>query len=159
MCIRDRCVCVCVYVCARARVCVFVCVCLCVTLKQSSSNNFLCPRTVRSDDTSTTAVTTPAAETISDSADDDIPLWSAAWKVWINIATLATKPPDKSETAAGEKVYVPSQNFLTALMHTFPALFDHIKARSVGLSACQPVCVPVCLSLSDRPPAYLSFSC
>ncbi|KAK7101826.1 protein MON2 homolog [Littorina saxatilis] len=82
----------------------------------------------RSEDSST-ASSPPDEMTISDSADNDIPLWSVAWKVWVNIGTNATKPPDKSETAPGEKVYVPSQHFLTALMHTFPALFDHIKAR------------------------------
>lgn len=60
---------------------------------------------------------------------EDISLWSAAWKVWINIGTNATKPPEKSEAGSGEKVYVPSQNFLTALIHTFPPLFDHLKAR------------------------------
>lgn len=83
----------------------------------------------RSDDTAPGPAA--SAETISDSADSDIPLWSAAWKVWVNIGTNATKPPEKTETAAGEKVYVPSQHFLTALLHTFPALFDHIKARFV----------------------------
>jgi hypothetical protein len=51
--------------------------------------------------------------------------------VWVNIGTHATKPPEKSDTPQGEKVYVPSQHFLTALLHTFPALFEHIKTRFV----------------------------
>ena len=93
------------------------------SINQSVSNTCL-----RSDESPTTP-TTAGPETISDSADNDIPLWSAAWKVWINIGTNATRPPDKSDTAQGDKVYVPSQHFLTALLHTFPALFEHIKAR------------------------------
>ena len=117
------------------------------TFKPSSFSSFLCARTLRSDDT-TTATSTPTAETISDSADDDIPLWSAAWKVWLNIATLATQPPDKADTAAGHKVYVPSQHFLTALMHTFPALFHHIKARSVPPSISPSVWLAVCHCVS-----------
>ncbi|KAK7482827.1 hypothetical protein BaRGS_00025993, partial [Batillaria attramentaria] len=91
----------------------------------------------RSDDTSTPPSTPPATqETISDSADNDIPLWSAAWRVWLNIGTNATKPPEPqgegpAQGARGERVYVPSQNFLTALILTFPPLFEHIKARFV----------------------------
>lgn len=54
----------------------------------------------------------------------DIALWSAAWKVWLNIGTHATKPPEDSTS-----LYVPSQPFLTALIQTFPPLLDHIKVR------------------------------
>ncbi|KAL8578563.1 hypothetical protein ACOMHN_015019 [Nucella lapillus] len=112
----------------------------------------------------TTTTTTETTTTLSDSADNDIPLWSAAWRIWLNIGTNATRAPDKAnltggagDSAAaaaaaaaaapagavsgssfglagalsGEKVYVPSQHFLTALMNTFPALFEHIKARFV----------------------------
>ena len=42
---------------------------------------------------------------------------------------MATKPPEVIEKA--ENMYVPSQNFLTALVQTFPALFEHIKSRFV----------------------------
>ncbi|XP_059169708.1 protein MON2 homolog [Physella acuta] len=68
---------------------------------------------------------------ISDSSDNDIPLWSAAWRVWLNIGMEVTKPPEPSEKVAG-RVYLPSQNFLTALIQTFPPLFEHIKSRFVG---------------------------
>lgn len=54
----------------------------------------------------------------------DIALWSAAWKVWLNIGTHATKPPDDSMS-----LYIPSQPFLTALIQTFAPLLDHIKVR------------------------------
>lgn len=68
---------------------------------------------------------------ISDSTDNDIPLWSAAWKVWLNIGTEVTKPPQHDGERSG-KVYLPSQNFLTALIQTFPPLFEHIKSRFVA---------------------------
>lgn len=93
----------------------------------------------RSEDTATSPSTPTASqtpETISDSADNDIPLWSAAWRVWVNIGTNATKPPEgegqvEVPVGRGHRVYVPSQNFLTALLLTFPPLFEHIKARFV----------------------------
>ena len=66
-----------------------------------------------------------------DSGDDkssgveyDIALWSAAWKVWLNIGTVSTRPPDDATS-----LYVPSQPFLTALIQTFPPLLEHIKLR------------------------------
>ena len=59
--------------------------------------------------------------------DYDIALWSAAWKVWLNIGTVATKPPEDSKS-----FYVPSQPFLTALIQTFPPLLEHIKIRFVS---------------------------
>ncbi|CAG5125832.1 unnamed protein product, partial [Candidula unifasciata] len=68
---------------------------------------------------------------ISDSTDNDIPLWSAAWKVWLNIGAEVTKPPKQDVKMSG-KVYLPSQNFLTALIQTFPPLFEHIKSRFVA---------------------------
>jgi len=54
----------------------------------------------------------------------DIALWSAAWKVWLNIGSHSTKPPEDSMS-----LYVPSQPFLTALIQTFPPLLEHIKVR------------------------------
>ena len=74
---------------------------------------------------------------ISDSSDDDIPLWSAAWKVWLNIGAEVTKPPPNqggeisspASMPATKKVYLPSQQFLTALIQTFPPLFEHIRSR------------------------------
>lgn len=59
----------------------------------------------------------------------DLSLWTAAWKVWLNIGTNATKPPTVTNKSA--KVYVPSQAFLTALIQTFPYLFEHIKSRFI----------------------------
>ena len=59
----------------------------------------------------------------------DLSLWTAAWKVWLNIGANATKPPKITNKSV--KVYVPSQAFLTALMQTFPYLFEHIKPRFV----------------------------
>ncbi|XP_076468992.1 protein MON2 homolog [Babylonia areolata] len=111
----------------------------------------------RTDDSSSTSSSSTTTSTISDSADNDIPLWSAAWRVWLNIGTNATRAPEVPTASAttpaatapppggvaagggggggtpggGEKMYVPSQHFLTALLHTFPALFEHIKARFV----------------------------
>ena len=65
-----------------------------------------------------------------DDLDNDPSLWTAAWKVWLNIGTNATKPPDTSQQKS-TKVYIPSQPFLTALIQTFPVLFEHIKTRFV----------------------------
>lgn len=62
-------------------------------------------------------------------SDYDLTLWTAAWKVWLNIGTNSTKPPKVAKKS--EKVYVPSQAFLTALIQTFPYLFEHIKTRFV----------------------------
>ena len=84
----------------------------------------------------------------SNDIDYDPSLWSIAWKVWLNIGTNATKPPDASMMSEG--VYVPSQAFLTALIQTFPPLFEHIKTRFVAsdlqkLSTVlkRALCVPV----------------
>ena len=74
---------------------------------------------------------------ISDSNEDDIPLWSTAWKVWLNIGAEVTKPPvhqggeisSPAGTSSTKKVYLPSQQFLTALIQTFPPLFEHIRSR------------------------------
>lgn len=73
------------------------------------------------------AGTTPILDAASDLA--DISLWTAAWKVWVNIGTNATIPPEKPEARGSGKVYVPSQSFLTALLLTFPPLFQHTKGR------------------------------
>ena len=67
------------------------------------------------------------ADSETGSLDYDIALWSAAWKVWLNIGTVATKPPEDSKS-----FYVPSQPFLTALIQTFPPLLEHIKIRFVA---------------------------
>jgi hypothetical protein len=66
--------------------------------------------------------------TTSEDSDLDLALWTAAWKVWLNIGTSATKPP----STGGKMTYVPSQAFLTALVQTFPPLFEHIKSRFVA---------------------------
>ncbi|XP_062616734.1 protein MON2 homolog isoform X2 [Saccostrea cucullata] len=69
--------------------------------------------------------------TTSDDSDLDLALWTAAWKVWLNIGTSATKPPPSGGKPTDRGVYVPSQAFLTALVQTFPPLFEHIKSRFV----------------------------
>ncbi|XP_054718862.1 protein MON2 homolog [Uloborus diversus] len=76
--------------------------------------------------------------------DDDIfienqtALWSAAWKVWYNIGVESTKPPPERlvDSALSKSdysmLYVPDQQFLTALIQIFPSLFQHIKSRFVA---------------------------
>lgn len=68
----------------------------------------------------------------------DAALWSVAWKVWYNIGIESTKPPpDRLVDDANAKndfsvLYIPSQQFLTALVQIFPFLFHHIKGRFVA---------------------------
>lgn len=54
-------------------------------------------------------------------------LWIVAWRVWLNIGMDSTMPPQESDT----EPYVPSQAFLTALVHIFPAVFQHIRNKYV----------------------------
>ncbi|XP_066938872.1 protein MON2 homolog isoform X2 [Macrobrachium rosenbergii] len=63
-------------------------------------------------------------------AEDSIANWNTAWKVWHTIGTEVTKPPP-DEVTRGSDAYIPSQPFLTALVHIFPHLFQHIKPRFV----------------------------
>ncbi|XP_058057960.1 protein MON2 homolog [Anopheles bellator] len=80
----------------------------------------------------------------SDVQSTDADIWNVAWRVWLNIGAESTKPPsigteqhhpDKggcvaaSGSSGGEELYIPSQAFLTALVHIFPALFQHIRSR------------------------------
>lgn len=60
----------------------------------------------------------------SESEIDDKEMWMVAWRFWINIGLESTKlePQD-------EDVYIPSQEFLTALVQICPALFPHIKSK------------------------------
>lgn len=58
----------------------------------------------------------------------NLTLWSTAWRVWLNIGMLSTKPPE----GKSQKPYIPSQAFVTALAQTFPPLFHHIKSRFVA---------------------------
>ncbi|XP_046826902.1 protein MON2 homolog isoform X3 [Vespa crabro] len=64
---------------------------------------------------------------ITHSADSEA-LWIVAWRVWLNIGTESTTPPQENET----EPYVPSQAFLTALVHIFPAVFQHIRKKFTG---------------------------
>ncbi|KAK2589193.1 hypothetical protein KPH14_002005 [Odynerus spinipes] len=64
---------------------------------------------------------------ITHSADSEA-LWTVAWRVWLNIGTESTTPPQENET----EPYVPSQAFLTALVHIFPAVFQHIRKKFTG---------------------------
>lgn len=63
---------------------------------------------------------------ITHSADSEA-LWIVAWRVWLNIGTESTTPPQENET----EPYVPSQAFLTALVHIFPAVFQHIRKKYI----------------------------
>lgn len=47
-------------------------------------------------------------------------MWNVAWKVWLKIAL-------ESRVDSEEVMYLPSQPFLTALVHMFPAVFQHIR--------------------------------
>lgn len=76
------------------------------------------------DDTSSKSENEAEDDSAGSANDYDIALWSAAWKVWLNIGAHATKPPEDSSS-----LYIPSQPFLTALIQTFPPLLDHIKVR------------------------------
>ncbi|MCL4134297.1 UNVERIFIED_CONTAM: hypothetical protein GTU68_008830 [Idotea baltica] len=60
--------------------------------------------------------------------DDSIANWSTAWKVWYSIGIEMTRPPP-AEVTSGSDTYIPSQPFLTALVHIFPHLYYHIKPR------------------------------
>lgn len=48
--------------------------------------------------------------------------------MWHTIGSEVTKPPP-DEVTRGSDAYIPSQPFLTALVHIFPHLFLHIKHR------------------------------
>ncbi|GFU23215.1 protein MON2 homolog [Nephila pilipes] len=79
----------------------------------------------------------PVIEKDKDSQSDTA-LWSAAWKIWYNIGVESTKPPPERiiDTAHAKNdyslLYVPAQQFLTALIQIFPSLFQHIKERFVA---------------------------
>ncbi|XP_046682789.1 protein MON2 homolog isoform X2 [Homalodisca vitripennis] len=57
-----------------------------------------------------------------DEGSDGGEMWSVAWRVWLKIALECRV--DSEDTA-----YLPSQPFLTALVHMFPAVFQHIRHR------------------------------
>ncbi|XP_043280380.1 protein MON2 homolog isoform X2 [Venturia canescens] len=59
---------------------------------------------------------------------DSESLWIVAWRVWLNIGIESSMPPPDDET----EPYVPSQAFLTALVHIFPAVFHHIRNKFTG---------------------------
>ncbi|XP_075218459.1 mon2 homolog, regulator of endosome-to-Golgi trafficking isoform X2 [Lycorma delicatula] len=56
----------------------------------------------------------------SDKSNDD--MWDVAWRVWLRIAL-------ESRLEAAAEMYLPSQPYLTALIHIFPSIFQHIKNR------------------------------
>ncbi|XP_050085365.1 protein MON2 homolog [Anopheles aquasalis] len=87
-----------------------------------------------------------ATKAVDGSAGTDADIWNVAWRVWLNIGAESTKPPTITATeqssdkvgsgsgaggggGAGDELYIPSQAFLTALVHIFPALFQHIRTR------------------------------
>ena len=59
---------------------------------------------------------------------DTMSLWNDAWRVWLNIGTTVTTPPESNDK---RDIYIPSQQFLSALMQIFPALYTHIKQKFV----------------------------
>uniref|UniRef100_S4RGZ0 Protein MON2 homolog n=1 Tax=Petromyzon marinus TaxID=7757 RepID=S4RGZ0_PETMA len=59
------------------------------------------------------------------SGDEDAELWWAAWLAWVRIGGESTQPPCDGERAT----FVPSQLYLAALVHIFPALFRHVRPR------------------------------
>lgn len=54
----------------------------------------------------------------------DKEMWMVAWRFWITIGLESTKLQTQEED-----MYIPSQEFLTALVQIFPALFPHIKTK------------------------------
>ncbi|XP_039310634.1 protein MON2 homolog isoform X8 [Solenopsis invicta] len=58
-------------------------------------------------------------------SNDSEGLWTVTWRVWLNIGMESTAPPQEGDT----EPYVPSQAFLTALMHIFPGVFQHIRTK------------------------------
>ncbi|KAK0079107.1 hypothetical protein PV326_008920 [Microctonus aethiopoides] len=60
-------------------------------------------------------------------------LWMVAWRVWLNIGMESATPPSPPLSSQQdddiEEQYVPSQAFLAALVHIFPALFQHIRTN------------------------------
>lgn len=62
--------------------------------------------------------------TDSKTISDDKEIWTTAWKIWVKIGTDITVPVFENE---GQEEYVPSQAFLTAFIHIFPYVFQHIK--------------------------------
>ncbi|XP_067205891.1 protein MON2 homolog isoform X2 [Linepithema humile] len=61
-------------------------------------------------------------------SNDSEGLWMVTWRVWLNIGMESTAPPQEGDT----EPYVPSQAFLTALMHIFPGVFQHIRNKFTG---------------------------
>ncbi|KAG5311481.1 MON2 protein, partial [Acromyrmex insinuator] len=61
-------------------------------------------------------------------SNDSEGLWTVTWRVWLNIGMESTAPPQEGDTDP----YVPSQAFLTALMHIFPGVFQHIRNKFIG---------------------------
>lgn len=72
----------------------------------------------------------PITQNATSNTEYDLSLWTTAWKVWLNIGTNTTLV--SSSEIKSQKVYIPSQAFLTALVQTFPPLFEHIKTRFVA---------------------------
>ena len=62
----------------------------------------------------------------SDKAAEEAMLWETAWKVWCTIGLNSTQAPTADDN---HEIFIPSQPFLTALIHIFPLLFQHIKPR------------------------------
>lgn len=67
-------------------------------------------------------------ETSAVQSNDSEGLWTVTWRVWLNIGMESTAPPVDNDA----EPYVPSQAFLTALMHIFPGVFQHIRSKFTG---------------------------
>ncbi|XP_047499034.1 protein MON2 homolog isoform X3 [Penaeus chinensis] len=118
---------------------------------------------------SSTVVSSGSSDDLSSSSslqsplpEDSIANWNTAWKVWHTIGTEVTKPPPE-EVTRGSDAYIPSQPFLTALVHIFPHLFQHIKPRFVvsdftRLAAVLSGCVSVPVHGESSPFIHPSFT-
>uniref|UniRef100_A0A6A7FWF1 Protein MON2 homolog n=2 Tax=Hirondellea gigas TaxID=1518452 RepID=A0A6A7FWF1_9CRUS len=111
------------------------------------------PAVTSNNSTPSTASTTPQstfAKQRKFTSEDEVANWNTAWKMWHSIGVEVTKPPPDSITH-GCDAYVPTQAFLSALLHTLPHLFQHIKhrlgsAELAGLSQVLLGCVRVPVS-------------
>ncbi|XP_022686091.1 protein MON2 homolog isoform X2 [Varroa jacobsoni] len=62
----------------------------------------------------------------TDRVSEEVMLWETAWRVWCTIGLNSTQAPAEGDQ---QEMFIPSQPFLTALIHIFPLLFQHIKSR------------------------------
>lgn len=78
---------------------------------------------------------------------DDKEIWAVAWKVWVKIGSEIRVPADNEVT---DDYYIPSQNYLIALVQIFPNIFLHTRntfsledLKQLGTILTNVVSVPV----------------